>query len=154
MTSTLLVQLRMVCQFYNTVDVLILPPYMPTEREKTDVRLFANNVRRLFAEELRLPLVEQVWPKFHFAAEVSEPSRLPCRQQWPVLCADGAALCSLKQGWRQRLPGWSACDGTARCPGLRGFCRSHQGCLNVVENAEGLSVKTKYCSGDEWSTRD
>ena len=54
------VQLRLMCQPYNSVVVRILPPYVPSEREVAQPRLFADNVRRLFSQELRLPLVEQV----------------------------------------------------------------------------------------------
>jgi len=56
------VQLRLVCQPYNSVVVRILPPYVPSEREAAQPRVFAENVRRLFSQELRLPMVEQVSP--------------------------------------------------------------------------------------------
>ena len=60
LNGSLPVQLRLVCQPYNSVVVRILPPYVPSEREVAQPRLFADNVRRLFSQELRLPLVEQV----------------------------------------------------------------------------------------------
>jgi len=53
-------QLRLVCQPYNSVVIRILPPYVPSEREVAEPCVFAENVRRLFSQELRLPMVEQV----------------------------------------------------------------------------------------------
>lgn len=58
--------LRLVCQPYNSVVVRILPPYVPSEREAGQPRVFADNVRRLFSQELRLPMVEQT--VYHYAA--------------------------------------------------------------------------------------
>jgi hypothetical protein len=54
-------QLRLVCQPYNSVVIRILPPYVPSEREMAQPHVFAENVRRLFSQELRLPMVEQVF---------------------------------------------------------------------------------------------
>lgn len=47
---------RALCQFRKKVDVLVLPPYFPSEEEKKDAALFAGNVRRKCAEALGLPL--------------------------------------------------------------------------------------------------
>ena len=38
--------MRVQTQFFNLVDVEILPPYMPSEQEKQSPRLYADNVRR------------------------------------------------------------------------------------------------------------
>ena len=64
--STLL-QLRMMCQLYNSVEVTILPPYIPSQKEQANPRIYASNVRRLFADTLQLPMVEQVSPKIRLA---------------------------------------------------------------------------------------
>jgi lysophosphatidylcholine acyltransferase/lyso-PAF acetyltransferase len=37
------------CQFWNRVDVAVLPTYYPDEAEKADPKLFAENVRNLMA---------------------------------------------------------------------------------------------------------
>ncbi|KAK9807513.1 hypothetical protein WJX72_001238 [[Myrmecia] bisecta] len=50
---------RLMCQFYNRMEVTILPPYIPSEPEKADPVLYANNVRSLFAKTLKLPLSDQ-----------------------------------------------------------------------------------------------
>lgn len=54
-------QLRMVTQFENTLDATILPPYVPSEAEKADPKLYAKNVQRLYAQTLGVPVVDQVW---------------------------------------------------------------------------------------------
>ena len=46
---------RALCQFRKRVDVLVLPPYLPSDEEKRDAALFAGNVRRLCAEALGVP---------------------------------------------------------------------------------------------------
>ena len=38
--------MRIQSQFINLVDVEVLPPYMPSQEEKQDPRLYADNVRR------------------------------------------------------------------------------------------------------------
>ena len=53
-------QLRLMCQFHVPVVVKVLPPYIPSQQEKADPRLFSSNVARLFSEELQLPIVNQV----------------------------------------------------------------------------------------------
>ncbi len=57
--------LRLLCQFVNTVDVNILPVYVPSDTEQADPALYAANVRRMCAEMLRLPLVDQVRAHMH-----------------------------------------------------------------------------------------
>ena len=47
---------RALCQFRKRVDVLVLPPYRPSEAEKRDAALFAANVRKACAEALGLPM--------------------------------------------------------------------------------------------------
>lgn len=42
--------LRLVTQFYNTMDVTFLPVYHPNEEERSDPILYANNVRRFMSE--------------------------------------------------------------------------------------------------------
>ncbi len=50
----------MCCQFDNAVDVVILPPYVPSEEEKASPALYAKNVQQLYAKTLDLPIVDQV----------------------------------------------------------------------------------------------
>ena len=47
-------------QFYNSLAVTILPPYIPSEAERKDPNLYADNVRRLYARNLQLPLSSEV----------------------------------------------------------------------------------------------
>lgn len=46
------------CQFHNPIEIEYLPIYTPSEEEKSDPALFANNVRRLMAKALQVPLTE------------------------------------------------------------------------------------------------
>lgn len=43
----------LLCQFVNHLEVVRLPVYRPTEKECSDPKLYANNVRRLMAAEVR-----------------------------------------------------------------------------------------------------
>ena len=38
--------MRLQTQLINLVDVEVLPPYIPSEEERKDPRLYADNVRR------------------------------------------------------------------------------------------------------------
>lgn len=42
-----LLQLRLMCQFSNSVTVEVMPPYIPTAAEKADPALYAANIRKL-----------------------------------------------------------------------------------------------------------
>lgn len=53
-------QVRMCCQFDNSLEVTILPPYVPSEEEKASPALYAKNVQKQYAETLNLPIVDQV----------------------------------------------------------------------------------------------
>ncbi|XP_030553659.2 LOW QUALITY PROTEIN: lysophospholipid acyltransferase LPEAT1-like [Rhodamnia argentea] len=46
----------LLCQFINHIEVTRLPVYYPSEQEKGDAKLYANNVRRLMAKEGHLIL--------------------------------------------------------------------------------------------------
>ncbi|KAJ3696361.1 hypothetical protein LUZ61_000066 [Rhynchospora tenuis] len=48
----------LLCQFVNHIEVIKLPVYYPSEEEKEDPRLYANNVRKLMATEGNLILSE------------------------------------------------------------------------------------------------
>mmetsp|Transcript_80 Transcript_80/g.283 ORF Transcript_80/g.283 Transcript_80/m.283 type:complete len:453 (-) Transcript_80:706-2064(-) len=48
---------RLVTQFVNHIDLTILPVYKPSEAEKADPRLYADNVRALMSRELKAPMV-------------------------------------------------------------------------------------------------
>ena len=50
----------MCCQWDNAVDVVILPPYVPSKEEKSSPALYAKNVQQLYAKALSLPIVNQV----------------------------------------------------------------------------------------------
>ena len=40
------------CQFINFVKIILLPPYIPSEKEKENPRLYAENVRQIIANQL------------------------------------------------------------------------------------------------------
>lgn len=44
------------CQFKTNMEIEYLPVYVPSEREKKDPKLYAENVRCLMAKALRIPL--------------------------------------------------------------------------------------------------
>ncbi|KAL4616946.1 lysophosphatidylcholine acyltransferase 1 [Arapaima gigas] len=46
------------CQLHNRVEIEFLPIYVPSEEEKKDPALFANNVRRLMAKALDVPVTD------------------------------------------------------------------------------------------------
>lgn len=46
--------LLLLCQFVNHMEVTRLPVYVPSQEEKDDPKLYANNVRRLMAKEVLL----------------------------------------------------------------------------------------------------
>uniref|UniRef100_A0A0A9CSG0 JD1 n=1 Tax=Arundo donax TaxID=35708 RepID=A0A0A9CSG0_ARUDO len=46
----------LLCQFVNYLEVVRLPVYYPSEQEKDDPKLYANNVRKLIAMEGNLIL--------------------------------------------------------------------------------------------------
>lgn len=43
------------CQFYNKVEYDYLPVYTPSDEEKNDPQLYANNVQRLMAAHMKIP---------------------------------------------------------------------------------------------------
>uniref|UniRef100_A0A8C5C286 Lysophosphatidylcholine acyltransferase 1 n=1 Tax=Gadus morhua TaxID=8049 RepID=A0A8C5C286_GADMO len=46
------------CQLHNSIEIEYLPVYTPSEEEKSDPALFANNVRQVMAKALQLPLTD------------------------------------------------------------------------------------------------
>ncbi|KAF6265277.1 hypothetical protein COO60DRAFT_1623935 [Scenedesmus sp. NREL 46B-D3] len=60
--------LRLMCQFSNAVTVEMLPPYIPSADEKADPVLYAANIRKLIADALGVPVVDQ--DRGHFLALV------------------------------------------------------------------------------------
>ncbi|KAF5898110.1 lysophosphatidylcholine acyltransferase 1, partial [Clarias magur] len=46
------------CQFHNSIEIEFLPVYTPSEEEKKDPALFANNVRHIMAKALQVPTVD------------------------------------------------------------------------------------------------
>ncbi|XP_039185241.1 lysophosphatidylcholine acyltransferase 1 isoform X2 [Crotalus tigris] len=46
------------CQFHNFVEIEFLPVYIPSEEEKKNPSLYANNVRRLMAEALGISVTD------------------------------------------------------------------------------------------------
>jgi len=61
--------LRMLLQFANFCDIDILDTYVPSEAEKKDPRLFAENVRKLMAFHLNVPFTEHSYDDAFLAYE-------------------------------------------------------------------------------------
>ncbi|KAH8864678.1 Lysophosphatidylcholine acyltransferase [Schistosoma japonicum] len=51
-------------QLYNKLEVEFLPVYQPNEDEQLDAELYANNIRRLMAEHLNIPLCDLSYDDF------------------------------------------------------------------------------------------
>ncbi|ESO91104.1 hypothetical protein LOTGIDRAFT_217653 [Lottia gigantea] len=49
------------CQFHNYVEIEYLPVYYPSEAEKSDARLYANNVRNVMAKCLKIPITDHTY---------------------------------------------------------------------------------------------
>ncbi|XP_074542971.1 lysophosphatidylcholine acyltransferase 1 [Halichoeres trimaculatus] len=69
------------CQPHNSMEIEYLPIYTPSDEEKENSALFANNVRKLMAEALGLPLTD-----------LSFDDRYICLSKGPLEIFD---LCSL-----------------------------------------------------------
>lgn len=52
---------RLITQFYNTLEVEVLPVYYPSDEEVANPTLYANNVRSLMGKALGAKLVEQTF---------------------------------------------------------------------------------------------
>ncbi|XP_059143736.1 lysophosphatidylcholine acyltransferase 2-like [Physella acuta] len=49
------------CQFYTRIEIEFLPVYVPSEEEKKDPKLFANNVREVMARALMCPITDHTY---------------------------------------------------------------------------------------------
>ena len=67
--STLFHVWRLLSQFVNYCEVKILPPYYPSEEEKSNPILYAQNVRSKMANELSVPIVDQGIREEHILKE-------------------------------------------------------------------------------------
>ena len=57
---------------FNKVTLEFLPVYTPSEEEKQDPILFANNVQRVMAESLQIPATDFQRPEFINVTKKSE----------------------------------------------------------------------------------
>lgn len=49
------------CQFHTNFEIEFLPVYHPSEKEKADPKLFANNLRKVMAEALKVPVTDHTY---------------------------------------------------------------------------------------------
>ncbi|KAK9866278.1 hypothetical protein WJX84_006341 [Apatococcus fuscideae] len=56
--------MRLMCQFYNRLDIDILPPYIPSSVEARNPAFYARNVREVFSTHMGLPQVDQSHVEF------------------------------------------------------------------------------------------
>uniref|UniRef100_A0A9J7XYZ7 Lysophosphatidylcholine acyltransferase 1 n=2 Tax=Cyprinus carpio TaxID=7962 RepID=A0A9J7XYZ7_CYPCA len=64
------------CQLHNSVEIEYLPTYTPSEEEKKDPALFANNVRRIMAKALGSRIIDYSFEDCQLAMGKG-PLRLP-----------------------------------------------------------------------------
>lgn len=88
----------MMHQFWNTVDVTILPPYIPSEAERQDASLYAANIRKLYADRLQVPLVDEVMHTLHHVL-------LPQHRQCVFLCSMPSPLL-----WSEPVRLWTGAE--------------------------------------------
>lgn len=50
-----------ICQWSNPVELQFLPPYVPSQEEKEDPMLFANNVRKVMSDALQVPMCDMTF---------------------------------------------------------------------------------------------
>lgn len=58
------------CQFNVPVEYHILPAYYPNEEEKENPELFAENVRKLMADYLKIPLSDLSYEDAHLISKM------------------------------------------------------------------------------------
>ncbi|XP_041867464.1 lysophosphatidylcholine acyltransferase 1 isoform X2 [Melanotaenia boesemani] len=74
------------CQPHNSIEIEYLPVYTPSEKEKENPTLFANNVRKIMAKALELPLTD-----------LSFDDRDIILSQGPLRIRDSSSLLQLNQ---------------------------------------------------------
>ncbi|KAK6939500.1 Phospholipid/glycerol acyltransferase, partial [Dillenia turbinata] len=75
----------LLCQFVNHIEVIKLPVYHPSQQEKDDPKLYANNVRKLMASEANLLLSDIGLPeKRIYHAALNGNNSLPTTPYYPV----------------------------------------------------------------------
>ena len=57
---------RLYCQFINFIDVEFLEPYDPSEAEKKNCKLFADNVREVMSSAMKVPKVDADYDDVYF----------------------------------------------------------------------------------------
>jgi len=73
---------RFCCQIYHRLDVEFMPVYYPSEEEKEDSYLFANNVRKSMADALGVPTTEHSYDDM-FLAKEARKLNLPINEALP-----------------------------------------------------------------------
>lgn len=72
--------LRIFSQFSNSCEITWLPVYYPSEAEKADPKLYAENVRTAIADALHVPKVESSFQDkvdYHIAIGFTKPPKEP-----------------------------------------------------------------------------
>lgn len=65
------------CQLHTTVEFHFLPVYKPSEEEKKDANLYAENVRQLMSSYMKLPVSDYSYEDAKLMTKVAE-HHLPC----------------------------------------------------------------------------
>lgn len=79
-TSGMRILYRLCCQFVNHCEVEFLPRYVPSDAEVASPHLFANNVRRVMAEAMRVPMTSHSYDDVRLqihAARIGVPEVRP-----------------------------------------------------------------------------
>ena len=56
----------LLCQFINKMSTTRLPVYYPSQEEKDNPKLYAENVRRLMAREVYIGIIYNIHIRVHF----------------------------------------------------------------------------------------
>ena len=100
---TVIFAVRLLCQPQNRMQVRFLPPYTPSAAERTNARLYADNVCSLMARALRLPVSSaQYRDKLEYQAKLLK--RLD-EQEFPLLGTSRLTAMLLRPNPDERKPG-------------------------------------------------
>ncbi|KAL4419827.1 hypothetical protein ABPG75_006925 [Micractinium tetrahymenae] len=131
---------RLLAQFVNHLDIEVLPPYHPSDKELQDWSLYAANVRQLMGQRLGVPLVEEG------LAEERQLRRLGVRENLlgtthdPTSTFARQPLCALLPSSSMSSALQRLRPGQGRCQQLLSLLQWHQQAAGgVQQQARGLA---------------
>ncbi|XP_066515075.1 lysophospholipid acyltransferase LPCAT4 [Hoplias malabaricus] len=127
------------CQFYTNVTVEFLPVYTPSQEEKENPELYADNVQKLMAKALKVPATDYVMEGFFPATKLGGlalPLESPAKETLKLLKQHGFSIAQVETVMNTMID----------------YCQSKQEYMVTVEQLAsllGLSDKntaTNICS--------